>query len=190
MKIRKMKRKRKNMSPGVQKVLLLLLGGLALTISRRGPFKILNELESEWHQIERRTLRRAIETLYETRLIDEQEHKDGSTTLFLSNQGKKKALTYHIEKIKIPIMKKWDGKWRMVLFDIPEFYRGARESLVHSLKQAGFFPLQKSVFIHPFECASELDFIIEFWGVREYTRVVEANKIDNELHLKDNFNLS
>lgn len=185
-----MKRKGRYAGPNAQKVLLLLLGGLALTISRRGPFRILDELESEWNNIERRALQRAIESLYEAKLLDEKESKDGSTTLILSDRGKKKALTYHIQKIKIPKMKKWDGKWRIVFFDIPEIYRRARESLSRSLIQAGFYPLQKSVYIHPFQCSDELDFIIEFWGVREYVRIAEADVIDNELHLKDHFNLS
>lgn len=190
MKIRRMKQKTKYIGPNAQKVLLLLLGGLALTIARRGQFKILSEIGNEWHDIERRALQRAIKSLYEAKLLDEKDNKDGSTTLILTDGGKKKALTYHIEKIKIPEMKKWDNKWRIVFFDIPEIYRGARKSLVYSLRQAGFYALQKSVFIHPFKCSDELDFIIEFWGVREYVRVAEADTIDNELHLKDHFNLS
>ena len=185
-----MKKKGRYAGPNAQKVLLLLLGGLALTISRRGPFRILDELESEWHNIDRRALKRVIDSLYEAKLVNEHENKDGSTTLILSDSGKKKALTYHIEKIKIPEMRKWDGKWRLVFFDIPEIYRGARESLFRSLLQAGFYPLQKSVYIHPFKCSDELDFIIEFWGVREYVRVAEVNVIDNELHLKKHFGLS
>lgn len=185
-----MRQKEKYIGPNAQKVLLLLLGGLALTISRRGPFRIIDELEREWRDINKRALRHAIKSLYEAKLVHEEDNKDGSTTLILSDKGKKKALRYHIEKIKIPEMKKWDKRWRIVFFDIPELYRRARESLVISLKQAGFYPLQKSVFIHPFECSDELNFIIEYWGLREYVRVVEAETIDNELDLRDRFKLS
>lgn len=189
MKIRRMKQKEKHVGPNAQKVLLLLLGGLALIISRKGQFRILDEIQSKWHEIDRRALQRAIKSLYEAKLLEEIDNKDGSTTLILSDGGKKKALRYHIEKIKIPEMKKWDGKWRLIFFDIPELYRGARESFFRSLKQAGFYALQKSVFVHPLKCSDELDFIIEYWGVRKYVRIAEADSIDNELHLKEYFDL-
>ena len=87
-------------------------------------------------------------------------------------------------------MKKLDGKWRIVMFDIPEKYRGARNALRNILRQLGFFEYQKSVFAHPFECQNEVDFVIEFFKLRPWVRLAVADNIDNELHLKTHFNLS
>lgn len=86
-------------------------------------------------------------------------------------------------------MKKWDSQWRIVIFDIPERFKKARNALSLTLKKMGFYPLQKSVFVHPFECADEIDFVIEFWNMRPYVRLVLATHIDNELHLKNHFGL-
>lgn len=177
--------------PTAQKVMFLLLGGLALglTHSPRQYFKIIKMIGKEWNNIERRALYNAIKSLYRSRLIDAKDDLSGATTLILTERGKKKALTYQIDDIKIPPMKKWDKKWRIVLFDIPENMKKARDALARALKSAGFIKFQKSVFIHPFECRNEVDFIIEFFNVRPHVRFITATEIDNELHLKDQFNL-
>jgi len=53
----------------------------------------------------------------------------------------------------------------------------------------GFYPLQKSVFVFPYECENELEFITEFYNIRRYVRYIIAEKIDNEFHLKKIFNI-
>jgi len=50
-----------------------------------------------------------------------------------------------------------------------------------TLKKIGFYPFQKSVMVHPFECRDEMDFVIEFFNLRPYVRTMLANNIDNEL---------
>ena len=177
--------------PTAQKVMLLLWGGLALglTHSPQRYFKIIRMIGKEWKNIERRALYNAIKSLYRSRLIDVVDNVNGATTLILTERGKKKALTYQIDKLKIQPMKKWDKKWRIVLFDIPENMKRARDAFARVLKNAGFIKFQKSVFVHPFECKDEVDFIIEFFNVRPYVRFVTANEIDNELHMKKLFNL-
>ena len=54
-----------------------------------------------------------------------------------------------------------DGEWRIVIFDIPEKFKKAREALRMKLKELGFLELQKSVFIFPYECEDEINFIVE-----------------------------
>ena len=86
-------------------------------------------------------------------------------------------------------MKKWDKKWRMVIFDIPETQKKARYALRAKLKELGFYPLQKSVWVHPFECRDEIDFIIEFFNVSSYVRLAEVNHFDGEKFIKEEFDL-
>ena len=109
--------------------------------------------------------------------------------MVLSQKGKKRALTYQIDEIKIPKMKKWDGNWRIVLFDIPEKFKKSRDALSLTLKKMGFYKFQKSVFIHPFDCKYEIDFVVEFFSIQSYVRFIIAHHIDNELHLKRHFRL-
>jgi len=107
----------------------------------------------------------------------------------LSDKGKEKALTYNLDKIKIKKPVQWDGKWRVVLFDIPESQKKVREALRFHLKNMDFFEFQKSVFIHPFECRDEIDYLIEFYNIRPFVRFIIGESVDNELHLKKHFNL-
>lgn len=81
----------------------------------------------------------------------------------------------------------WDGKWRLVVFDIPERIKKARDALRGKLRELGFYELQKSVWVFPYGCKNEIDFIIEFFNLKKYVRFCILESIDNELHLKKIF---
>jgi len=51
-------------------------------------------------------------------MLEQKENTDGSLTIVLTENGKRKALTYQIDEMKIKKTQKWDKKWRVVLFDI------------------------------------------------------------------------
>lgn len=175
----------------MQKTLLLLEAGLALTFLRP-PQSILDipfEVAKEWRKINRRTLYEAIRKLYQSKLVDYKENKDRTITLVLSDAGKKKALTYNPYVIKLVPRKKWDGLWRMVIFDIPEYKKKERDALSARLKHLGFIPVQKSVFVWPYECRDEVDFLIELFDLRSFVRYLVVKEIDNDLHLRAKFNL-
>ncbi len=174
-----------------QKVLLLLGTGLALGLSGSPTryFKIIEATGKTWKDIEKRALHRAIKNLYQSKLINIEEKSDETVVLTLNERGKEKTLKYKLGEMKIPQMKKWDQKWRMVVFDVPEPKKKIRDILRFHLKKLGFFEFQKSIFIHPFKCKNEIDFLIEFYNIRPYVRFIIAEDIDNQLHLKKHFGL-
>ena len=176
--------------PTQQKILLLLLGGFALGLSKspRGYFKILNSIRNEWKDINRRALKRSLKTLYQSRLIRQQDNNDGTTTFILSSKGREVALRYDLEQMVIA-KNKWDKKWRVVMFDVPEKLKKIRETLRYQLKKLGFLELQRSVFVLPYECGNEVEYIIEFYNIRKYVRMLMVDKIDNEVDLKRKFSL-
>src|SRR4030042_6485851 len=169
-----------------QKILLLLLTGLALSFTRSPGryYKIIHDAKKEWAKINSRSLKRAINSLYSSRLIEKKESKDGTITIILTAEGKTKALIYKLEEMEIKKPAKWDNKWRVVLFDIPENRRESRDILRFRLKRLGFYEFQKSVFVHPYDCKNEIDYLIEMYDIRRYVRFILANYLDNELHLK------
>lgn len=174
-----------------RKILLLLLGGLALGLSGspRQSFRTLDKIAEEWKWIEEQKLRRSIALLYKSKLLKEKLNKDGSVTLFLTEKGKRKALTFKIDEMEIREPKRWDRKWRVIIFDVPEIFKKKREILRFQLKRLGFQELQKSVFVHPYDCYDETEFITEFYQLRRFVRFMIAEKIDNELHLIKRFGL-
>lgn len=179
------------MGPIKKKALLLLLGGVALGLSGspKQYFKIVKGIAKEWDEINRQSLRNAVRDLYRSRLIETKKNTNGSVTFVLTDHGKKKALTYNLETIAIKKPRQWDGKWRVVIFDIPEKIKVVRESLRHLLHNLNFVELQKSVFVLPYPCVDEIEYITEFYQARKHIRYLEATHIDNEMHLKNYFSL-
>ena len=174
-----------------QKVLLLLLGGLALGLSGSPVryFRVLKAIGKGWREINHQSLRRAIRSLYASQLVEGRENPDGTLTLVLSKNGKSRALTFKVEEMRIKKPERWDGKWRVVVFDIPEKRKRVRDALRGHLRQLDFYELQKSVFIHPYPCDDEVEFLIELHQVRHHVRTLIVHSVDNELDLKTKFGL-
>jgi DNA-binding transcriptional regulator PaaX len=180
----------KYMAPTPKKVLLLLLGGVLLgfTYSPSGQRKIYNEIRREWKKADKQKFKKSIATLQRSKYVSIVQNSDGSYTYKLSTKGKAKALTYQFQEMKIP-KHTWDKKWRFVSFDIPEDHKRARDALRHKLQHLGFQELQKSIFVLPYECENELNFIVEFFKVRKYVRYGVLDSIDNDVQLRKSFGL-
>lgn len=175
----------------MEKVMLLLKAGavLSLTGSLSAQFRIARAVAREWREIERRALYDAIRKLYQSQLVDIRENDDATVSLRLSQEGKERVLRYDLDKLTLPKSKHWDGLWRMVIFDIPESQKQARNALSEKLKQLGFTALQKSVFVYPYDCKDEVDFVVEIFNVRPYVRFLLVQESDVDLHLRAKFRL-
>ena len=179
-------------SPIKQRVVMLLAAGLMLGFSKssRTHAKIWKNLPKVWKEIGRITLRRVIKEFKYKRLVDFKEEKDGTVSVVLTKLGQQHALKYNPEKIKISIPAKWDGKWRVVIFDIPEKKKKARDALRWELKKIGFIELQKSAWIFPYECENAIDFIVELFDVRNYVRILEVASMNHDADLLLDFDLT
>ncbi len=131
---------------------------------------------------------KSLKAMKRDRLIDFREDGGVSKIIILEN-GRKKLLKYNLDCLEIKKPKKWDGIWRIVTFDIPEDEKIARNALRLKLKELGFYQLQKSVFIYPYPCLSEIQFIEEIFKVGPYINFIEAQKIEDDEWLKSKFKL-
>lgn len=178
--------------PVGEKILLLLEAGIVLGLTSRPDayFRVLKQTAKEWRRIDSRALHDAIKRLYRSQLVDYQKNTDGSISLLLSHDGEKRALRYRLDTITIQKPPRWDGNWRIVLFDIPEQLKQGRDALSQKLKRLGFRPMQKSVFVFPYECKDEVDFIVEMFGLRPYVRYLVVKEMDAALDFKNQFHLT
>ncbi len=135
-------------------------------------------------------MKRAIDSLQRQKLIDLYE-KGEEMVMEIAEKGNKRILKYKFDEMRIERPKKWDGYWRIIAFDIPQKYKRARDALNRKLKEIEFYPLQKSIFIIPFECRDEVDFIGEFFNVRKYIKYFLVKNLDteDESYLKQYYNL-
>ncbi|MEK7139901.1 MAG: hypothetical protein AAB805_01095 [Patescibacteria group bacterium] len=125
---------------------------------------------------ERERIKKSLTRLEKQGLIKQRGAMDGY--FVLTAEGKAKAMRYKIEETKIQKQKRWDRKWRLVMFDVPEEKKKARQAINFALKRIGCVHYQKSVFITPFPCEKEIDFIGETFNVREYIRIVIAESVE------------
>lgn len=178
-------------SPLKQKVLSLLLAGVALNLTRsyKTQKKIFKSIPKAFKEIERGYLYRIIDEFNHDRLVDWKENKDGSINLILTNKGRETALSFDPDYLTVKRPASWDKRWRVVIYDIPDKKKAARDALRHKLNELGFKEWQRSVFIHPYPCLDEINFIIEFFDVRPYVRYAELTNPTNEAELKLHFKI-
>jgi DNA-binding transcriptional regulator PaaX len=188
------KEKRKNRKSDVFKIILkiiasgtlvsaiFLLPGSAILLKE---FLNKNKISHDYKRF--RESLRIIEKKKLIRIIQ----KNGEDFLEITNLGEKELWRYNIEELEIKKPKIWDGKWRMVIFDIPEKFRDGRVALSQKLKEMGFYRLQKSVFVYPYECENEIDFIREFFDVKKFVILLRIPTMGEycDLILKKHFDL-
>lgn len=182
----------KRMGATKKKVLLLLSAGIALGFTKRPDkqWQIIHGTAKEWKEINRNSLKHAVHSLYESHLVKEKKHKDGTTTMMLTHEGKQMALRYNLNTLKLSKKKKWAGKWYVVMYDIPEHKRKLRKILMQRLKALGFIELQRSVFAYPHDCRKEIEYVIEAYDAREYIRCMEVTHIDDDSVLRKRFKIA
>ncbi len=91
----------------------------------------------------------------------------------LTDSGLDRALW---EKIKRSD-EKWDGRWRVVSWDIPERRKEARNLLRYKLKYIGFVQFQKSVWGSKINCTKQLREFIKKVGIEDWVKVFESDNI-------------
>lgn len=127
----------------------------------------------------RRLFSQQIKRLQKRELIQVRE-EGGQTLIVLSDNGKKKILKYNFDDLQIERPEHWDGKWRMVIFDIPEEKKREREMFRSRIKELGFYRLQDSVFVFPFPCEKEIEFMREYLGIGEHVLFLTFRELERK----------
>jgi len=112
--------------------------------------------------------------------------EEGKKYYQLTKTGEMQAL---VLKTRMPIKTKWDGKWRMVIFDIPENASRERDQLRRLLLLNDFKKLQASVYISPYQINREAINYLKETGLIKYIRFARVDELDDDKDLKKKFNL-
>src|SRR3989338_3240576 len=104
--------------------------------------------------------------------------KGGRDVVEITEAGKRKVLEYNLDEMKLKVTPKWDGWWHIVMFDIPQTKKRARDAVSSKIKELGMCPIQKSVFVSPYVCKNEIDFIGGVFGVRKNIIYIRAKEIE------------
>lgn len=177
-------------SPTKKKILTLLFGGLSLGLAHSPvrQLRVLKQISKEWQKINRKELVRNLRELYDYGYISWKEKSDGVCEVIITKQGIGHVKLLDLENLTIKKKYKWDGKWCIVFFDVPEKERKARNTLREKLRDLGFYEMQKSVFVLPYECKDEINFVVSVLNIKPYVQYAEMTNPTNELELRQFFN--
>lgn len=157
---------------------LVAAGGLVLGTVATGPALafIVSEALKIWKEAKREDLGRIIKRLERQEMISIKE--EGSRVkIEVTEKGKKRLLEYDFENIERKA-KKRDGKWRLVIFDIPEDKKAARDVFRRKLIELGCLRLQDSVFASAFPIKDEVDFLSSYLGISDYITLGVLDRIE------------
>lgn len=105
----------------------------------------------------------------------------------LTNKGKKIINKYLLEDLEVTYPSKWDKKWHLVVFDIPNQKKKCRDLIRNKLEQIGFIKLQESIYIFPFNCLNEVNFLKNNYFVSPYIQYIIADRVETETNLIKKF---
>ncbi len=174
-------------------LLAVIAAAPVLLVAAAAPniFSAIDGLEKN-KRYSKKQIRTAFNNLKQRKLIEIIQEGDEKFKVQLRNKGRKRGKEFSFEFLEIKKPKKWDGKWRILIFDIPAYpkiYNQARNALRNKIKDLGFYQMQKSVWVYPHECEDEIIFIAELFQVQKHIEILTVEKLLHEDKIKNNFHL-
>ena len=169
----------------------LLLGGM-LTMGLMAP-KVLTLMRKEYVDAilpldPKQRLRETLSRLKRKGLVVF-ETKDGKAYPHLTKKGFERAEQLRWERTSIDKPLRWDERWRIVIFDIPHERRALRDRLRSILKRLGFYRLQNSVWVHPYDCEEIITLLKLNMRIRKEVLYIISDAIEYDRPLREYFDL-
>ena len=185
----KKKKERKSRIAVVQKAVLYALvatGGLSMALIAPNALRVLEQFG--WVKTRRSfrsTVSRSVERLEKAGFVTRDEK--GFATL--TKKGERRISEIERADYKLPRPEKWDGKWRVVSFDIKEKRKKVRELLRLTLQSVGFVHLHHSVWVYPHGCEDFLSLLKADYHIGVEILYIIAEYIENDGWLRRHFDL-
>lgn len=173
-----------------KKILLAAVGTAAIaTVMVLPGMGILLKMFNADDSKQRWRVKRALKRLEEKKFIARKIVK-GKEVFVVTKYGKDRIDKYFMNDLEIK-PNKWDGRWRVLMFDIPERQGGGRirRDVSRQLRAMGMKAVQNSVFITPFPCKEQLDTVAAFFKIKKYFLYLEADTYEGADNLLKFFEL-
>lgn len=185
--------KRKSLSYSILKA-LALSGMIVVAISNprfgRKLFSNINKILKSYDKKKRRQkFYRSLCYLQAKKFISLKELNNGKFEIKITSAGQGFIGIADLNNFQIEKPKKWDGKYRLIIFDIPRSKHQARIAFLRKLKEAGFLMIQKSVWVHPYDCINEIIFLRRILEIESYVKIVLVDAIEGDYKIRKHFNL-
>lgn len=134
--------------------------------------------QKEWEKFNPWRLRQALTRLHEQKMVEIVE-EDDIPVVKLTKKGKLKLLKYKLEEMELKKPHRWDKKWRIVIYDVPKEKNNAARAFRSLLQQLKFLRLQKSVYLTPFPCEDEINYLRELFDIGENVALLIVASLEN-----------
>lgn len=114
--------------------------------------------------------------------------RNGEVMVYLTDKGSQELLKYKLRE-KLLEKRRWDKKWRIIIFDIEEKRRYARDRIRTSMQSFGFEKLQDSVWVYPYECEEAVTLLKAQYKMGKELVYIVAGDIENDGWLRKRFEL-
>ena len=135
------------------------------------------------------TVKRSITRLIESGLIEFETTPKGKF-LKLTARGERKLKTIYDSNGHIKKPKRWDKKWRIVIYDFSEKKKLLRNKIRSLLIQFGFLRLQDSVWIYPYDCEDLITLIKVDSKIGKEVLYMIVDFLENDKWIKKAFSIS
>ena len=108
----------------------------------------------------------------------------------LTSSGTEYLRRWEFANFKFNKPKKWDQKWRVIIFDIPDKKRKVRDHIRYLFKSAGLYLLQESVWAYPYDCEDIIALLKTDFGVGRNLLYLIVEELENDRHLREEFGLT
>lgn len=139
-----------------------------------------------WKKYNPYILKQTLKRLQGQKVIEiiEQENEP---IIKLTEKGKVKLLKYNLEELDIK--KNWDGKWRLIIYDVETTKETQRNLFRRFLKKMKLYQLQKSVYLTPYECKDEIEYLRQYFGVGKEVIYLTVEKLENDIAYRKFFDI-
>ena len=172
-----------------QAVLLALVAGGVLAVMSVIPALLVGFISLARSQNRQFYMKSALTRLKEQGFVEFFE-RGGKKHLRLTDKGRARAFLYKSGKDTIKKPWRWDGKWRVVIFDIKETRRLARTLFRKQLQNLGFVRVQNSVWAYPYECDEVVAFLKSDASLGRSVLCMTVEQLESDKWLREKFDLA
>src|SRR3989338_3332107 len=115
---------------------------------------------------------------------------DGKKYARLTARGEK-VMAFYQEKLRLRDKKprRWDRRYRLVMFDIPEKRKKTRDQLRLVMREIGFLRVQDSACVYPYDCEEFVALLKAHLHIGRDVLYAVIEEIENDAVIRTHFHL-
>ncbi len=165
-------------------------GLLAVAVVTPGAIKVLKTIDPKLSFTSYNSrVERSLKSLLEKGYV-KFDTKGEKKILRITSQGERYLTKLESVNYLNTKLKKWDGKYRVLIFDIKEHRRGLRDKLRRTLISIGFMRLQNSVWVYPYDCEDLITLIKLDYKTGKDVLYMIVDEIEYDKNIRSHFGLA